>query len=69
MKQNLATFLNNYLYCEEGIKSLYNSNGQLVWEKSASKINIEDVPEGIYILKSNTQSEKFISLNMSMPPS
>ena len=49
---------NNYLYCEEGIKSLYNSNGQLVWEKSASKINIEDVPEGIYILKSNTQSEK-----------
>ena len=49
---------NNYLYSEEGLKSLYNTNGQLVWEKSASKINIEDVPAGIYILKINTQSEK-----------
>lgn len=49
---------NNYLYCEEGLKSLYNTTGQLVWQKSASKINIEDVPTGIYILKSNTHSEK-----------
>lgn len=49
---------NNYLYCAEGLKSLYNTAGQLVWEKSASKINIKNVPAGIYILKSNTQSEK-----------
>ena len=48
----------NFLYCEEGHKSLYNTCGQLIWKKSASKINIEDLPAGIYILKSNIQSEK-----------
>lgn len=57
-KSKPSYILDNYLYCEEGPKSLYNICAQLVWEKSASKINIEDLPAGIYILKSNTQSEK-----------
>ncbi len=50
--------LYNYLHCEEGHKSLYNTAGQLVWKKSASKINIEGLPGGVYILKSNSKSEK-----------
>ena len=48
----------NYLHCEEGIKSLYNSTGQLIWKKTGSKINVEFLPSGIYILKSKTKSEK-----------
>ena len=57
-KEKSSYVSDNYLYCEEGRKSLYNTCGQLVWEKSGSKINIEDLPTGIYILKSNKQSEK-----------
>ena len=57
-KEKSSYILDNYLYCEEGRKSLYNTCGQLVWEKSGSIINIEDLPTGIYILKSNKQSEK-----------
>ena len=48
----------NYLHCVEGLKSLYNSTGQLIWEKTGSKINVEFLPSGIYILKSKTKSEK-----------
>ena len=57
-KEKSSYISDNYLYCEEGRKSLYNTCGQLVWEKSGSIINIEDLPTGIYILKSNKQSEK-----------
>ena len=57
-KEKSSYISDNYLYCEEGRKSLYNTCGQLVWEKSGSTINIEDLPTGIYILKSNKQSEK-----------
>ena len=57
-KEKSSYISDNYLYCEEGRKSLYNTCGQLVWEKSGSVINIEDLPTGIYILKSNKQSEK-----------
>lgn len=57
-KAKPSYILNNYLYCEEGRKSLYNTAGQLVWKKTAAQINIEGLPAGIYILKSNTQSEK-----------
>jgi len=48
----------NYLYCEEGKKSLYSITGQLIWEKSAMDINIENLSTGIYILKFGTHSEK-----------
>ena len=48
----------NYLYCEEGKKSLYNTNGQLIWEKSAMEINIENLSSGIYILKFGKHTEK-----------